>query len=937
MIINNQAVFVNASINQVRKGNESSQTKFNESIKKNYLKEGKFTKSSIITTNLLEKINSQKIILKLKNPNLFDPKTYNINEAETTQSLKNRNYRIVQVPTHLDYEKILNQLKQNPNVEYAEPDYIKEVKFEPVDPDYQNQWHLNKINMPLAWDITKGSETVTIAVIDTGVDSTHPDLQGRVLPGFDAVTDIEGNTEDTDGHGTFVAGIIAANMNNVGTVGIDLKCAILPVKVGDSSGLSVSDIVEGIYYAIDHDVDVINMSFGSFESSKMEEDALWDAYNKGIILVASAGNESRFDWAYPASYSPVISVASTAQDNTISTFSNRGDWIDLSAPGEGILSTNLQSGYATGAGTSFSAPMVSALAGLIKSMHPTIQPDSAQWVLETSAQRTAQEWSPLTGYGIIDAYQALSQELTLLQNDNSSSIENALSLTNQTTIQEKLDFPNDLDWYSFAVTEPSTVTINLSNISSFIDIVGVIQRTSTNGTNIKTYIDNSNKGGGEEYTFPASLGTYNLGVYDYYSHWSSNPYNVSAMVIPEKLNVKPTILDTDTEISGTAKPGDIIKIENNGTEIGSATVTKYGEFTVSILAQKGQSQLEVSQVDRYGNIKDTAIILVQNTRNSEIILNKSSLNLSIYDVPSEITRLEFSRFIIEALGIEKTKENITITDVQTDNPYYQDAATLVDQGIIELSIDGKFLPGQLMTRGEYAKALTNIFGYTETSNNIEVKDMVETDPFYKEIQIALEAGFLTLFEDGTFRPNDPLLIQENGKLIAYLVNFNTTRQKLTWSSSDPTVATVDQTGQVTPLSPGQTIIKVETADGNYAATTTATVTNNIDECFIATAAFGSKFAQPVTVFRQFRDQYLMTNELGRYFVKTYYEVSPPIANMIAENSILKLVVKAFLAPFVILAFLWMEGREIAIILSLLFFTIITYRKKGFFHSINIPK
>ncbi len=237
------------------------------------------------------------------------------------------------------------------------------------------QWSLNQLSAEDAWQASTGAG-VTVAVLDTGVDAGHPDLAGRVLPGYDATRRRPGGTSDPNGHGTHVAGSIAA----AGAVsGIAPDSRILPVRVMNANGGgNTSDIVAGIIWAVNHGANVINMSLGSRDSDKAEEAAVRWARNRGVIVVAAVGNDGGTKAIYPAGYGdskrnasvgsdPVIGVGAVHRGDSRAGFSQRGNPVDLVAPGVRVLSTSPRSrgSYAWESGTSMSAPFVTGTAALL--------------------------------------------------------------------------------------------------------------------------------------------------------------------------------------------------------------------------------------------------------------------------------------------------------------------------------------------------------------------------------------------------------------------------------------------------------------------------------------------------------------------------------------------------------------------------------------------
>jgi type VII secretion-associated serine protease mycosin len=279
------------------------------------------------------------------------------------------------------------------------------------------QWDLDRMSVPDAWQQSTGTDVV-VAVIDTGVDGNHPDLAGNVLTGYDAIDDTEGGDSDGNGHGTHVAGTVAAvTGNGEGIAGVAPDAKVLPVKVldADGSGWS-SDTAEGIVWAVDNGAQVINMSLGADSSTDAEEAAVAYAVENGVTVVAAAGNEREegSPTSYPAAYDGVIAVAATDLDDEIAEYSNRGDYVDVAAPGSGILSTypaDLSedgSEYAELSGTSMASPHVAAVAALIKASRPDITPDGIQNALEESAVDLGDSgFDPDFGHGRIDAAAAI--------------------------------------------------------------------------------------------------------------------------------------------------------------------------------------------------------------------------------------------------------------------------------------------------------------------------------------------------------------------------------------------------------------------------------------------------------------------------------------------------------------------------------------------------
>lgn len=239
----------------------------------------------------------------------------------------------------------------------------------PLDPGYASQWQHTFTDSLSAWETTKGSGVV-VAVLDTGAKLNHEDLKDNLLTGVDT-TDTQSDAEDDNGHGTHVSGIIAAEENGLGGVGIAPEAKILPVKVLTSSGSSTAgSVAMGIRAAIEssYDVNVINMSLGGTFYSPIENACVTEAANNGIVVVCAAGNDSRAQKSYPAAYEDAIAVASITKNNSnysLSYYSNWGDWVDLAAPGQDIYSTTYDGSYGKKSGTSMACPVTTGVVALM--------------------------------------------------------------------------------------------------------------------------------------------------------------------------------------------------------------------------------------------------------------------------------------------------------------------------------------------------------------------------------------------------------------------------------------------------------------------------------------------------------------------------------------------------------------------------------------------
>lgn len=255
----------------------------------------------------------------------------------------------------------------------------------PTDPLWGMQWGAALTEAPTAWAVTKGSASVVVAVLDTGVDLSHPDLQGALVPGYDFVNE-DADPSDDNGHGTGIAGIVAARAGNgLGGAGFCPRCSVMPVKVVSAAGwASDVDVAPGITWAVDHGANVISMSFGGTYSSTIAS-AIDYATARGVLVVAAAGNNGNSNSFYPAANTGVLSVAGTQPDDQLYSWSNYGPWVSVAAPGCDL--TTIRGGqYGEFCGTSASAPVVSGLAGLAMSYSPSSSAQAIKLAITSSAR-----------------------------------------------------------------------------------------------------------------------------------------------------------------------------------------------------------------------------------------------------------------------------------------------------------------------------------------------------------------------------------------------------------------------------------------------------------------------------------------------------------------------------------------------------------------------
>ncbi len=309
--------------------------------------------------------------------------------AEAATTVAPRTYKLELGPT-ADVAAAAARLAADPEVAFAQPNYIRHAYRGVNDPLSTFQYALSRVNAFGAWDLTTGNSSVVIAVVDTGVNASHPDFTGRVLPGFDFVNN-DSDANDDEGHGTHTAGIIAAaGDNGEGIAGLCWQCRILPVKVLNYEGAGTDAwVASGIRWAADHGARVINLSLGGEDDAPIIRDAVRYATSKNALMVVAAGNSADRGnpVEYPAAYDEVLAVGATDDKDQRAFFSSVQPYVDVTAPGWNIPSTINQNSvpYLAASGTSEAAPHVAGLAGLLLSRSPSLDVNALRSVITSTA------------------------------------------------------------------------------------------------------------------------------------------------------------------------------------------------------------------------------------------------------------------------------------------------------------------------------------------------------------------------------------------------------------------------------------------------------------------------------------------------------------------------------------------------------------------------
>jgi len=340
---------------------------------------------------------------------VLEARTWSLHGLVERRHLPEIGVHVLEVP-ETSFDAVRQSLTRTGLFDYVEPDYYAEQgDATPNDTYYDAQWHLGRIGSPVAWLRTTGNASVVVAVIDSGVDASHPDLAGKLVGGWNFV-EANADTSDLTGHGTEVAGTVGAATNNeIGIAGVTWNSMIMPLRVVDGTSFAAySDVAAAIQYAVDRHVRVINVSIGGTEPSMTLQNAVNYAWNHGALIVAAAMNSAANTPNYPAACNHAIAVSATDERDRLATFSNYGSWLTFAAPGNDILTTEKGGGYGYVDGTSFAAPITAGVAALVLAANSELTNQQVVDILKQSADDLGQPgFDSYFGWGRVNAGKAV--------------------------------------------------------------------------------------------------------------------------------------------------------------------------------------------------------------------------------------------------------------------------------------------------------------------------------------------------------------------------------------------------------------------------------------------------------------------------------------------------------------------------------------------------
>ncbi|MEU4395440.1 S8 family serine peptidase [Kribbella sp. NPDC023855] len=411
--------------------------------------------------------------------------------------------------------ELLKKAKADPAVEVASLNYRRRISAVPNDEYYgtDQKSYLTTSRVAQAWDLSRTTGSQLVAVLDTGVDAGHPDLAGHLVAGYNATSPNRGPIDD-NGHGTMTLGIIAAAANNgIGVAGVGWNAKAMPVKVLDSEGSGYDvDIAEGISWAVDHGAKVINMSLGGPGENAVLAATIQNALDRGVVVVAAAGNDGNNVPSYPAAYPGVIAVGATNAAGVLTDFSSYGDHVDIAAPGTDILTTGARNLTEPGylpywwcTGTSCSAPIVAGVAALMKNKWPTFTPAQVEQRLKVLSRDAGPRGTdPYYGAGNLDAYAALGGHFAPAfpggAADGNDQPSRATKVTVGVQTTGLIDTEGDVDWY--AVDSAAARNLRVIVTGPLYDPYG---STTNIGPVVDVYSDVLNSRGHDEKVFPTEV------------------------------------------------------------------------------------------------------------------------------------------------------------------------------------------------------------------------------------------------------------------------------------------------------------------------------------------------------------------------------------------------------------------------------------------------
>ncbi len=462
------------------------------------------------------------------------------------------NTKILRVPAQA-LDKVSAALEKTGLFTFIERDNLARGTLTPNDSSFSSQWHLAKVQAGSAWNISQGSSQVGIAIIDSGVDGAHPDLAPKLVQGYNFLSG-DTNTSDVLGHGTATAGTAAAATDNLtGVAGLAWKNPIMPLLVLSSSNYAYySDIANAIIYATDHGIRVISISISGASASSTLQSAVDYAWSKGAVVIASAGNAGNSVPNYPAACDNAIAVSATDANDNLPGWSSFGAWVDLSAPGDSILTTSMGGSYGNWSGTSFSAPLVSGLAALVLSARPSLtNAGLVQLLQQNSDDLGAPGYDQYYGWGRINAFKALLAASSVV-GDTTPPVVVVSSPAASATVSS-----------SIQVQGAATDNVGLTKTEFYVD--GQLSTTGSSSPFSFPFVPAA---------WPNGIHTLMVKAYDAAGNIGSASINVSVLSVMVQ-DTQPPVVSVQSPVNGVMVSGTVPVSVNASDNVSVTQVTIY--------------------------------------------------------------------------------------------------------------------------------------------------------------------------------------------------------------------------------------------------------------------------------------------------------------------------------------------------------------------------
>lgn len=376
--------------------------------------------------------------------------------------------------------------EQSPYVAYIQPNHQVQLAAQPNDPHYVSQTYLQQIHIEEAWEKVNSNNDIIIAIVDTGVDHTHPELRSNLVNGVNLVEENK-RPQDDNGHGTSLAGIIGARTNNSsGIAGMLWRTKIMPIKALNANGTGdESKLGQGIRYAVDHGAKIVLLSLGLYKYSPFMQDIVQYAEDRGVLLVAAAGNDGK-DVKYPAAYPTVLAVGGVNMNNLVVKDSNFGPELDVVAPWS-VYTTLLDGEYGNNRGTSMAAPQVAAVAAMIWALDPQLEPHEIRDHIKATAETLGpQRWDPHAGFGLLRADLAVNTPIVNSLYSGHRTRATAKPLSIRTSVSSMIQNRNEANWFTLSAPYNGEITFEFTADQPHLSRMQLTyyEGSSTNGTTI---------------------------------------------------------------------------------------------------------------------------------------------------------------------------------------------------------------------------------------------------------------------------------------------------------------------------------------------------------------------------------------------------------------------------------------------------------------------